>query len=363
MKLKQLIPILKIMPFIVLVIWALSARLPYFSEIGKDINAYQRAIEELFSGKNPYEWTIKSFSNPDDPGNHGYSYLPGFLYLFGFLYAVALKFPALDFQVLWKIPILLADLGVGFLLFKYLFKRDYLFSLAAAFVWFFNPFSMFRTGYTYVDPIPVLLLLVAMIFLEKDDVLAGATYALAVIFKTFPIALFPVFVLLSKNRIKFLAAGLIVSVAFAVPFMSNIETFTTFLNGSLLVHNERFVQGRPFLFYISYYYNVELFQILPFQFYSLMSMFFGWVLVLIAYFIFKLKNKYILSLIALSNFFLFTPVLNRTYVLWLIPTLILGSYYLFKSKKLVYYLVVILFHIFYSWYLLQWRDCFHIWRP
>lgn len=352
---------LKIFLIIVVFGLAIQRRLVYFDQTSKDIYAYEKAIQDLFFGINPYKWTIESYSNPNDPSNHGYAYLPGLLYLFSGLYFIHLKF-GFPLEVLWKIPVLLADIGVGVLLVKYFLKKNYPIALFSILMWFFNPYNFFRTGYTYADPIPVLLMFLAVIYLEKDDVLAGAFLALSIVFKTFPIILIPLFLIKTKNKWKFLVSAVLVGLFFSIPFLKSVQDFTTYLQGTIFVHGDRFIQGRPFLFYISYYYDIELFQIIPLKFYSLMATLFPFVLIPLLYFVFKVKDKYILSTVAFLNFYLFTPVFNRTYILWFLPIFIIGVYKLFKKQK-YFYLTFVLFYSFMSWYLIQWHDGFHIWRP
>ena len=156
-----------------------------------------------------------------------------------------------------------------------------------------------------------------------------------------------------------------VAFTISIPFLTSYEDFMTYLQGSLLVHSQRFVQGRPFLFYISYYYNIELFQIIPFEIYTYLASFLGLFFVPVLYFLFRIKDKYILSLIIFLNFYLFTPVLNRTYTMWFLPVLLVGSFNLAsKTKyKYLYYVIVFFYYAFYYWYLIQWKDGFHIWRP
>ncbi|MFC1700151.1 hypothetical protein ACFLZ4_00725 [Patescibacteria group bacterium] len=351
----------RIVLLVIIFSFAVEKRLRYFTQTSKDIYAYERAIHDLFGGVNPYEWTIESYSNVDDPTNHGYAYLPGLLYLFSGLYFLHLK-SGISLEVLWKIPVLIADISVGLLLVKYFFKKDYFLALIGSLIWFFNPYNFFRTGYTYSDPIPILLMFLAIIFLEKDDVLAGAFLALSIVFKTFPIILIPLFLIKTKNKLKFLTSAALVGLFFSIPFLRSMGDFLTYLNGTIFVHTERFVQGRPFLFYISYFYKVELFQIIPLKLYSLMATLFPFVLIPLLYFVFKVKDKYVLATAAFLNFYLFTPVFNRTYVLWFLPVFIIGAYKFFK-KKMYVYLTFVVFYSFMSWYLLQWEDGFHIWRP
>ena len=354
---------LKIAVFLIIVIFSVKHRLQYFRSQGKDIYAYERAISDLITGVNPYKWTAESFSNPDDLGNHGFSYFPGMLYLFTPLYVAHLQ-TGFPHYILWKIPVLLADIGVGVLLYYVFRKKGTLPLTAALLLWFYNPYSFFRTGYTYTDPITIFFMFLSLILLEKDDVLSGAFYALSIAMKTFPYIIFPVMLLKAQNKRGFLLAALLVGVLISFPFLKNLEGFATYLNGAVLVHQNRFVQGRPFLFYISYFYKVELFQIIPFHIYTLLASFSGWVISSALYFLKIVKDKYILALIPFLTFYLFTPVFNRTYFIWFIPIFSVAVYNLFEHKlKPLFYATLLAFFSFSGWYLVQWEDGFHIWHP
>jgi hypothetical protein len=236
-----------------------------------------------------------------------------------------------------------------------------LFSLT---LWFVAPYIVLKHNYVYVDPIPIFLMFLSLYLLKKDSVLSGASYALSVGVKTFPLVLLPIMILSTKDKKKFLIAGAIVGISFSLPFMTSIDDFMTYLNGAILIHSQRFIQGRPFLFYISYFYKVEFFQIIPFRVYTLLAMFGGWILTTTLYYLKLVKNEYILSLIAFVVFYTFTPVLNRTYLLWFLPIFSVGTYYIFKKRYMVlYYAATLSFWIFYYYYLIDWKDGFHIWRP
>jgi hypothetical protein len=354
---------LKIITALVIICIAVGQRIQFFDQSGKDIYAYEKALGDFFTGVNPYQWTIQSFSNPDDPGNHGFAYLPGMIFLFAPFHLLSLISGIPDY-ILWKIPILLADIGVGLLLFSYFYKKSWLALTAALLLWFFNPYAFLKDNYTYTEPLTIFFMLLSLKFLEKDDVLSGTFYALSILFKTFPYILFPLFLIKAKKMHIMLTAMAITALAFSFPFILGWSNLLTFLQGSIFIHSERFVQGRPFLFYISYYYNVELFQIIPFWVYTVLASFSGWILVLIAYYIVKIKDKYILALIPFLTFYLFTPVFNRTYFIWFVPVFIIAVYNLFEKRKIIfYYLTLFAYFIFAYWYLLQWKDGFHIWHP
>lgn len=351
---------------------AVAQRLVFFDQTGKDSYAYERAVTDLINGINPYKWTIESYSNPNDPGNHGYAYLPGLLYInwFSFVLNLVTKIP---FVYLQKIPVLLADIGVGILLIKELHKRSFPAALLALLIWFFNPYFYLKNNYVFTDPLPVFFMLLSIHYLEKDDVLTGAFYAVSIILKTFPILLLPIFLIKSKNKLKFLSAAAIIGLAVSIPFLGDLKTY---LNGAVFIHNNRFIQGRPFLFYISYFYKIELFQIIPFKVYTFLSVFTGWFVISLLHLSKLVKDKYILSVIPFLTFYLFTPVLNKTYLTWFIPIFIMGVFNFTYQKnkahpvrlrrwaaKGAYYLILIGFWIFYYRYLSIWKDGFNIWRP
>lgn len=348
--------------FIVAAAW----RVKYFDQTGKDIYAYERAVVDFIEGRNPYTWTIESYSNPDDPGNHGYAYLPVLLYIYWFLYICSMVFHV-PYWILWKVPVLLADLGVGFLLWKVIGTKtllNFVFLLVALLVWFFNPYFLMKANYVYTDPLPVFFMFLSLYLIDKDDVLAGAVFALSVGLKTFPILILPVMLLKSKNKFNFISAAAIVGFALSLPIVRSFTDLITYVKGALLIHEERFVQGRPILYYISYYYKIEFFRIISFKTYTLLSFLAGWVVLLVGYAKRLLTGKYLLSLVPFLSFYLFTPVLNRTYLIWFIPIFVLALYETFSKKyRPVYFVLLGVYFVFYYWYLTQWKDGFHIWHP
>jgi hypothetical protein len=339
-------------------------RIRNFSETGKDYSTYMDAINTFLVHGNLYQDTIESFKDVNDVGGHGYAYFPGYLYLYTFLYALApaVKIP---YVVLWKIPVLLCDLGVAIILFKYISKKSYPAALFALVAWIFNPYMVARGGYSQVDPVPVFFILLSLIYLEKDDVLAATFYTLSIIFKPIALIFLPLFLIKSKKWYVFVSACAIIFMIVSIPFILGVNEIMTYLNGTLLVHSNRVLQGRPFLFYISYYYKIELFQIIPLSVYSKLATFFGWALILVGYFIFKIKNKYVLAAFSAFNFLLFAPVLNRTYLTWFVPVFLLAAFETSRKydKKFLYYLPNILYWVFCFWYLKQWADGFDVRHP
>jgi hypothetical protein len=373
---------------LLIVFFGFKIRLQFFDDISKDIYAYEKAISDLNNGINPYLWTVESY-NQDDPTNHGFAYLPTMLYVNSFLNFVA-NVTDIHFKYLWKIPVLLADIAIVVFLLKKLKNQKPFVKATAIAMWLLNPYAYFRGGYTYFDPIPILFMLLSIERLEDSAFFSGIYYAISISLKTFPYILFPVFIIKLwpkeswankpahtknsdlktkinlqkyKNLLAFLGAGTLFAILISIPFMRSVEDFTTYLSGTLFVHSNRYVQGRPFLFYISYFYKIELFQIIPFKVYTLLASFSGGIISLILYLKGIVKNKYALFLIPFLAFYFFTPVLNRTYLIWFIPIFVISINDIFKSKRYLFYIVNLVFYYFYTWYLLQWEDGFHIWHP
>ena len=368
--------LLKILIFGLIFAFAISERIKVFDTVGDDIYAYKRAIYDLVSGVNPYKWTVESFSNPEDPSNHGFAYLPGLMYvnLIGYIIHVW-SVETIPLEVLWKIPILLADLGTGILLI--LFFKDkgkYSIPLTAfsLLVWFFNPYFYSKDNYVYTDPLPIFFMFLSLYLLEKKSDLSAIFYTFAVSLKTFPIILLPLMLIKSSNWKRYLGICVLLGIIISLPFILTLEDLSIYIGGALLVHGERFMQGRPFLFYLSYYNDIELIQIIPLSVYTTLASFLGWILGPLVYFKTKIKDIYVLSLVPFICFYTFTPVLNRTYTMWWLPLLIAGSYNLFDKylphklsflSKFLFVFVVVGFWYFNYWYLSVWKDGFHIWRP
>ena len=342
-------------------IGAIYIRSLNIEKAGNDRGVFIRATTDFSRGINIYINGVQSFEESQDTGSHGYSYLPGIFYVDSSLYVLSVV-TGWSTDVLWKIPVLLADIGVGLLLVKLLSKKSILYTLVAVAFWFFNPYSVLYFSYTYFDPIPIFFALLALYFLEKDDVLAGAFFACAILFKVYPVFLLPVFLLLAKNKVKFLTASFMVGVFFCLPFLKSINDLMLLIRGSFLVHGERVVQGRPFLFYISYYYQVITIQRIPTSVLAMLAILGGWFFEVLAWYFFNIKNKWILSLFAYINFYIFTPVLNRTYTLWFLPVFLLAAQRYIKNKYILYG-VLLLTWVFFYWYLYQWQDGFEIRHP
>mgnify|MGYP001598760228 FL=1 len=404
-KLKNLV---ELAIFCVLIFSFLTNRINIISkeatESKGDLGTYKKAIETFISGGNPYSETVESYADlKSNPGDKGFAYPPFLLYLYAPFHAVHLYFQSnyphgyyFTERFYFDLVGFLADIGTGVLIYLIMrgLKVSKLAILFGLFVWFFNPYIYKSNDYYPNDLVVVFLTTLALYFsgIKKDQVLSGFFLGLASATKTYPILLFPIMLYFSspntaeinslnslirysytklKGSRYFLISFALSLFLLSLSFMSSFDNFLTFIHGSLLVQSERFVQGRPFLYYISYFYKVEFLRMVPFNVYTTLAAVSGiiisFVLAVLSngrQYLKRVCNVFSLSAIILAFFYLFTPVLNRTYLIWIIPSLCVAFFNLFQHKKLVFgYMAVTAFWLFYYFYLLPWKDGFHIWHP
>ncbi|MFC1700124.1 glycosyltransferase 87 family protein [Patescibacteria group bacterium] len=359
----------KVLPyFLVAVIFfcALKTRLSYFDQVGNDFEVFRQAAEDFYEGVNPYYKTIETFGDRNSNYDHGFAFLPGILYLFTPLhhYHTLTNLQMVD---MYKYPILAFDIGIGILFTIYFWKKSKFALIVSLLFWFFNPYIVTKTNFNYMDSVSLFFMLFALMYLEEDDILSGFFYALSFGMKTFPIILFPLFSFRSKSKLTFLLSSGITLLAVSLPFLSDPQLY---LRAALLSHSERFVQGKPFLFLLSYKQKIEFIRTIPFNFYAFMAIASGWIITSLEYLklpIQKIKNfykrfesKYAAAVLPFIGFYILTPVLNKTYLLWVMPVLTLGAYEYFKEKKFWFYVTLGVFYLFYFRYLSEWGYGLHV---
>ncbi len=332
---------------------AITARLMLFNHSGGDFATKKESVEDLLSGNNPYVKTIETFKDRQI-GNQGYSYLPLELYINTLVYIVSMTFD-LPLQILLKIPTLVSDILIGLIILWYLRNETLMLQIFSLLFWFINPYLIVNRSYTLTDPIAILLTLLALHYLSKDDVLSGFFYSLAICARTYPIILIPLFLFKSKDKVRFVLALLITFLFISVPFLRDLKTY---LAGTLLVHTGRFIQGRPIPYFISFTFKLEFLRLIPFKVYAFLSIFLGWLTSILIMVRYKILNKFTIAMFPYLIFFLITPLLNRTYILWSFPVLILGLHKAIGNKK-AFYALLIIFYVTYFLYLLAWKDGYH----
>jgi len=344
----------KILVIVLIFLFSTYEKYKVYDKAGGDITVFRKAVTDLLSGANPYYEAVASFTQPEKGLDHGYAYFPTLMYMYTPLYLVHLNFD-IPLQRVWKTLTLITDYVIAAILIKMFYKKDYFAAALASFFWLYNPYIFIRHEYSYNDSMGILSMVLALYFMETKSAVSGFWYAVSVSFKTFPVVLFPLFMLKTKNRVRFLAAGFAFALLISLPFITSIKDIKTYVRGTVLIHGERDPQGRPLLIFVQYYTHLPLFNLAHITLYSIASMLSGWVATLYLYFKKITRNKYVLSMISFLGFYILTPVFNRTYLLWFIPVYILGMYELLaKRNKWAFYVSVVLFYVLYSWYLSIW---------
>lgn len=149
--------------------------------------------------------------------------------------------PGMLFDFVVKIPFLISDIAIAFLLYKIVEELTHSKGLAekAAFLWFLNPFVIWiSAGWGMWDTLPALFSLVAFFFLlRKRYALSAVFLSLGVASKLYPaLFLVPIAVYLFKlspvgdrwkNCLKFFSAFTAATVLLFLPYFGTIESFFT----------------------------------------------------------------------------------------------------------------------------------------
>lgn len=162
------------------------------------------------------------------------NYLPGYLYILWFLGWIRTLTQILPdsaiYQVILKLPAILADLGTAVLIFKILEKRvSSKIALAAVAIYLFNPALIFNTAvWGQIDSVLTFFLLASTYFLIESEkpILASFAIALSFLIKPQTIALLPIFGFYLyqkfgfKNLLKSATASLILIFGLSLPFFT-----------------------------------------------------------------------------------------------------------------------------------------------
>jgi len=223
------------------------------------------------------------------------------------------------FLLISKIPYLLFDFGIAYLLYK-IYGENILK------IWLYNPFSFY---FIYVlanfDVIPVFFTVLAYYYLRQNkEFLAFFSLGLAVALKLYPLMFFPFFLFYYRPKIKkiFLATlYLLLPLIFSiVPFITN-SAFTNSFSGSGLTQK---------IFEIKFF-HLPLFPLV-------------YTLVFLKYFFSKTKSLEFSFLLLFLAFIVFVPF-HSQWLLWFLPFVILP---VIKTKiKTITFLFILLLSLAY----------------
>ncbi len=133
-----------------------------------------------------------------------------------------------------KLPYLILDISIAFLLLKYFDDRKM--GKKAFTIWLFNPFTIFIIyAFGNVDIFPVFITLISLLLIKKEKLLwAAAALGIAAGFKLYPLLFVPFLVLAGKNpkeKVLLGAIPLAVFAAISVPFLSQAFLRSTLISG------------------------------------------------------------------------------------------------------------------------------------
>jgi len=144
------------------------------------------------------------------------------------IYPTSLWEDDLLFRFLIKFPIILADIAVGFLIYRYVFTLtdDRRKSELASALWLFHPLVIFASSLWGIqDSIPVLFLLSSVYMLFKDhSVKSGLMYGLSIMTKPYTVFAFPLLLVSLlrrswKKSAAFFVSSFLVIIAISTPFL------------------------------------------------------------------------------------------------------------------------------------------------
>ena|SRR3989344_4486729 len=140
-------------------------------------------------------------------------------------------FASLNMQAAFmKIPAILADLGIGYLIFKLTKKKFFVF------LYLFNPAVIYvSTVWGQIESLPIFFLLLSFFFLPKRYYLSHFAFVLAVLSKQTALWLLPVYLVVwyqqggAKTLLRGLTLQAIVFVLFYFPFTLSLNPFSLYL--------------------------------------------------------------------------------------------------------------------------------------
>lgn len=283
-----------------------------------DIQAHFQEGARILAGENPYERILSSDLKRND--DKYATYFP----LFYCLAAVTQSFGLTDYWKwleFWTRILLVAKFLVAFLLFYELYRTNRTaLAVVATYFWLYNRWSLHATHFAFIDFIPILFLLLAMVLFRKHMWGALLLFSFSLAIKQIAIFAVPLFLIWvwqvseqrkengAKNLVLAAAAIAIIPVVTSLPFLViNAQAYIK----SILFSVTRIPEGQTEAL-ISYLKWEGLFSAVP--------MIVVLVIVYIAAFQ-KQIGPYTGVLLAMCTFIFFNKVFFHQYMLWIVPFL------------------------------------------
>lgn len=158
-------------------------------------------------------------------------YLPAYLYVLWFLAFIHRLIPQIPYEILMKLPATLADLALGFLIFKLVREeKSPKYALLAAGLFLFNPLTFFLSSvWGQIDSFFALFLFLSVYFLiKKKEALAFIFLAISFLIKPQVILFLPLFFLYLrslKSALSLLVMFIITVFVLSLPFFPHDPIF------------------------------------------------------------------------------------------------------------------------------------------
>lgn len=266
---------------------------------------------------------------------------PGMDYNFVIAYATPILRVPLEFNLFFKLPIFLADIGIAWLLYKMVGKTG-------AKMFLFNPYVIF-IGATWMFESIETFFLILSIYLLREGKLVSSSISLAfgALTKFVPYLIFPIaLIYLIKKKVstadflKYIFVFVGVNLLVITPFWEGMKFVLGF-------HSQRMGGNiSPYLIFndINYYLSnkkiseIDLIPIQQFALPALSTMLMG-LGILAVYYLYLKKDWSPMraTLIVLLMFFATTRLVNEQYLIILIPMLIWEIFYEPASWKRAFY--------------------------
>jgi len=178
---------------------------PFSGDLDHDVRIWIETGKGLFEGKDPY--TFGFFFRTPAEDNIGYM-SPWPMLNFVSYWLSTLLFPGNinALVALIKLPVILADLAVGVVVYRFILNRTKNLTSArrGLSLWLFNPLVIYVSSiYGMFDSLPALFMLLSVCsFVEARYDLSAVCLAIGVAFKTYPIITVPLFLMFLVNMGK-----------------------------------------------------------------------------------------------------------------------------------------------------------------
>lgn len=280
-------------------------------------------------------------------------YTPGFFY---YLWIVGLFFKALGSSLtpFWvKLPVILADMGIGLLLYKILFKKSFKIAVFAFLAYVLNPVVMFTNSiWGQTDGLIALLILLSAYFLveKKNFVFSSLFWVLALFVKPQALVALPVLLayLLFNRKFKktlfFVLFSSFFTILLGLPFFAKLNPiFGIPVLISKMSNEAPFTSVMAFNFWAlvkgMWIPDSGIFLGLEYVYWGAAIFLSAFILVMVG--LFKSKGKpqqfYFFLGLAYLAFFLFPTRVHERYILVSLPFFLLSACLIYSKFEIILY--------------------------